>query len=148
MRAWRAGSPQRPLRTFPVLKRHSHIPVHHRGSSGDATGEGRRAPTIRCVGLARPYGGAAHDVPGCTNPAFGGGAMIGYILRRLLYAIPILIGVNLLTFVLFFFVNSPDDMARLHLGAKTVTPEAIVKWKEDRGYNKPLLYNAANAGAD
>ena len=42
--------------------------------------------------------------------------MIGYILRRLLYAIPILIGVNLLTFVLFFFVNSPDDMARIHLG--------------------------------
>lgn len=74
--------------------------------------------------------------------------MIGYIIRRVLYAIPILIGVNLLTFALFFFVNSPDDMARLHLGGKRVTPEAIVKWKEDRGYNKPLLYNAANAGAE
>jgi len=74
--------------------------------------------------------------------------VIGYIIRRVLYAIPILIGVNLLTFALFFFVNSPDDMARLHLGVKRVTPEAIVKWKEDRGYNKPLLYNAANAGAD
>ena len=32
--------------------------------------------------------------------------MIGYIIRRLLYAIPILIGVNLLTFVLFFFVTT------------------------------------------
>ncbi|MBI3778854.1 MAG: ABC transporter permease [Gammaproteobacteria bacterium] len=69
--------------------------------------------------------------------------MIAYIIRRLLYAIPILIGVNLLTFALFFFVNSPDDMARVHLGGKRVTPEAIEKWKEDRGYNKPLLYNAA-----
>ena len=74
--------------------------------------------------------------------------MIGYIIRRLLYAIPILIGVNLLTFALFFFVNSPDDMARIHLGGKRVTPEAIVKWKEDHGYNKPLLYNASGAGVE
>jgi ABC-type dipeptide/oligopeptide/nickel transport system permease component len=72
--------------------------------------------------------------------------MIAYIVRRLLYAIPILIGVNLLTFALFFFVNSPDDMARVHLGGKRVTPEAIVKWKEDRGYNKPRFYNAAGDG--
>lgn len=74
--------------------------------------------------------------------------MIAYIIRRLLYAIPILIGVNLLTFALFFFVNSPDDMARVHLGGKRVTPEAIAKWKEDRGYNKPLLYNAPGAGTE
>ncbi len=74
--------------------------------------------------------------------------MIAYIIRRLLYAIPILIGVNLLTFALFFFVNSPDDMARVHLGGKRVTPEAIAKWKEDRGYNKPLLYNAPGAGVE
>ncbi len=74
--------------------------------------------------------------------------MIAYIIRRLLYAIPILIGVNLLTFALFFFVNSPDDMARVHLGGKRVTPEAIAKWKEDRGYNKPLLYNASGAGTE
>src|SRR5574338_500940 len=38
--------------------------------------------------------------------------MFAYLVRRALYAIPILIGVNLLTFVLFFVVNSPDDMAR------------------------------------
>ena len=74
--------------------------------------------------------------------------MIAYIIRRLLYAIPILIGVNLLTFALFFFVNSPDDMARVHLGGKRVTPEAIAKWKEDRGYNKPLLYSASGAGVE
>ena len=72
--------------------------------------------------------------------------MIAYIVRRLLYAIPILIGVNLLTFALFFFVNSPDDMARVHLGGKRVTPEAIAKWKDDRGYNKPRFYNAAGDG--
>lgn len=72
--------------------------------------------------------------------------MFAYIIRRILYAIPILIGVNLLTFTLFFVVNSPDDMARMHLGVKRVTPEAIIKWKQDRGYDKPLLYNPQASG--
>ncbi len=74
--------------------------------------------------------------------------MLAYIVRRMLYAIPILIGVNLLTFSLFFLVNSPDDMARMHLGMKRVTPEAIVKWKQEHGYDKPLMYNANAAGLD
>ncbi|MDA8256683.1 MAG: ABC transporter permease [Betaproteobacteria bacterium] len=73
--------------------------------------------------------------------------MAAYILRRLLYAIPILIGVNLLTFALFFVVNTPDDMARLQLGAKHVTPEAIERWKAEHGYDKPLLLNAGAKGA-
>jgi peptide/nickel transport system permease protein len=72
--------------------------------------------------------------------------MFAYITRRVLYAIPILIGVNLLTFTLFFVVNSPDDMARMHLGVKRVTPEAIEKWKAERGYDKPLLYNPQAEG--
>lgn len=73
--------------------------------------------------------------------------MFAYIVRRALYAIPILIGVNLLTFMLFFVVNSPDDMARMHLGQKRVTDQAIEQWKTERGYNKPLLYNAQAEGA-
>ena len=72
--------------------------------------------------------------------------MGAYILRRLLYAIPILIGVNLLTFTLFFVVNTPDDMARLQLGAKHVTPEAIERWKTEHGYDRPLLLNRDAAG--
>ncbi len=72
--------------------------------------------------------------------------MMIYIIRRILYAIPILIGVNLITFTLFFVVNSPDDMARLHLGVKHVTPQAIVKWKQERGYDKPLIYHAGASG--
>ncbi len=47
--------------------------------------------------------------------------MFAYIIRRVLYAVPILIGINVLTFYLFFVVNSPDDMARMHLGMKHVT---------------------------
>src|SRR4030066_284042 len=74
--------------------------------------------------------------------------MIAYLIRRILYAIPILIGVNLLTFALFFVVNTPDDMARMQLGIKRVTPEAIEKWKQQHGYDKPLLFNARAEGAD
>ena len=67
--------------------------------------------------------------------------MIAYIIRRVLYGIPILIGVNLITFVLFFIVNSPDDMARMHLGMKHINQEAIEKWKAGHGYDKPLVIN-------
>src|SRR5260221_3786818 len=73
--------------------------------------------------------------------------MLAYLIRRILYAVPILIGVNLLTFALFFVVNTPDDMARMQLGAKRVTAEAIEKWKEERGYDKPLLFNAKASGS-
>ena len=72
--------------------------------------------------------------------------MIAYILRRILYALPILIGVNLITFTLFFVVNTPDNMARMHLGMKHVTPEAIEKWKHEHGYDTPLIFNSAASG--
>lgn len=74
--------------------------------------------------------------------------MTGYLIRRILYAIPILIGVNLLTFVLFFVVNTPDNMARMHLGMKRVNQEAIDKWKAEHGYDKPLLFNPAAEGME
>jgi peptide/nickel transport system permease protein len=74
--------------------------------------------------------------------------MIHYILRRLLYAFPLLLGINLLTFVLFFVVNTPDDMARMHLGQKHVTPEAVEKWKHERGYDLPLFWNAKAEGTE
>ncbi len=72
--------------------------------------------------------------------------MIDYLLRRVLLAVPILMFVNLLTFVLFFVVNSPDDMARMHLGERHVTSEMVQKWKAERGYAKPLLWNADAGG--
>jgi peptide/nickel transport system permease protein len=72
--------------------------------------------------------------------------MLAYMLRRILYAVPILIGVNLITFTLFFVVNTPDNMARMQLGMKRVSPEAIQAWKHEHGYDKPLLFNARAAG--
>ena len=73
--------------------------------------------------------------------------MLAYLIRRLLYAVPILIGVNLITFALFFVVNTPDDMARMQLGVKRVTPAAIERWKAERGYDKPLFINPAATGS-
>jgi len=72
--------------------------------------------------------------------------MINYVIKRFLYAIPILIGVNLLTFTLFFVVNSPEEVARLHLGNKRVTQEQIISWNEQRGYNYPLFINQSEQG--
>ena len=72
--------------------------------------------------------------------------MIAYIIRRTLYAVPILIGVNLLTFVLFFMVNTPDDIARSQLGDRRVTAQSIDAWKRSHGYHKPMMYNAQAHG--
>lgn len=69
-----------------------------------------------------------------------------FLVRKLLYALALLVGINLLTFALFFQVSSPDDMARLQLGGKRVTPDAIAKWKAERGYDRPLYYNESATG--
>src|ERR1700733_11741231 len=64
-----------------------------------------------------------------------------YILRRFFYAITILIGINVITFALFFIVNTPDDMAPMQFGQKYIKPAAIEEWKVLHGYNLPLFYN-------
>jgi peptide/nickel transport system permease protein len=73
--------------------------------------------------------------------------MLNYLSRRLLSAVMVLLGVNLATFILFFSIYTPDDMARLNLGGKRVTQLAIDKWKTERGYDKPLFLNTARDGA-
>jgi len=73
--------------------------------------------------------------------------MLNYLIRRIGYGLLILIGVNLFTFILFFTVNTPDDMARLNIGGKRVTQEQIDKWKSERGYDKPLYWNEKEQGS-
>ena len=73
--------------------------------------------------------------------------MFSYLTRRLAYGLLILLGVNLLTFFLFFTVNTPDDMARLNIGGKHITQDLIDKWKVERGYDKPLYVNDARQGS-
>ena len=66
--------------------------------------------------------------------------MFSYFIRRLLYAPLIIIGVMLITFVLFFVVQSPEVAARNVLG-KRATPKTIQDWLHKRGYDKPLFLN-------
>lgn len=72
--------------------------------------------------------------------------MLNYLFRRILYAIPILIGVNIITFSLFFILNTPDDMARAHLGTKHISQESINNWKQQHGYDLPLFINNEEQG--
>ena len=72
--------------------------------------------------------------------------MLTYIIRRIFYAIPILIGVNLIVFFLFFVVNSPDQMARTILGEKNITQEDVDNWKRQNGYHLPLFLNQEESG--
>ena len=71
--------------------------------------------------------------------------MIAYLLRRVAYALAVLFGVHLVTFTLFFAVNTPEDQARLQLGRR-VTTEAIHRWEAEHGYDRPLYFNAAAPG--
>lgn len=66
--------------------------------------------------------------------------MLAYLIRRLFFFVPIVLGVMLLTFVLFFVVQSPDATARRVLGPKA-TPKSVENWLHNRGYDKPLLVN-------
>lgn len=64
-----------------------------------------------------------------------------YILRRALYAVPILATINIFTFVLFFCVNTPENIARNILGEKNVRPEMIHNWKKEHFYHLPTFLN-------
>jgi len=64
--------------------------------------------------------------------------MTTYIIRRLLYTIPIVFGVLLLTFTLFTLVRG--DVS-LELAGKNATPETIEEIKEEYGLNKPLFFS-------
>lgn len=74
--------------------------------------------------------------------------MMKYLIRRFFYAIPILFGINVLTFILFFMVNTPDDIARMHLGQKHVQQQVIDDWKTAHGYDLPLFFNEQKTGLE
>jgi peptide/nickel transport system permease protein len=65
--------------------------------------------------------------------------MLRYIIRRTLYAVPILIGVCLATFLLFYVVVPPSQLARRNLSAKNPSPQEIKDWLQQHGYDRPLV---------
>ncbi len=64
--------------------------------------------------------------------------MLRYLVRRIFYAGPILLGVCLATFALFYLSVSPEQMARRNISAKNPTQAQIRDWLVARGYDKPL----------
>ena len=62
--------------------------------------------------------------------------MTTYIIRRLLYTIPIVFGVLLLTFVLFTLIGG--DIS-IEMAGKGATAETIEEIREEYGLNKPLF---------
>ncbi|MCM8526217.1 MAG: ABC transporter permease [Lentisphaeraceae bacterium] len=71
--------------------------------------------------------------------------MLAYTLRRCLIAIPTILGVMLLLFLLFFQASSPQSIARTVLGEKA-TEDTIQNWIKDKGYDKPKYFNSEQSG--
>jgi peptide/nickel transport system permease protein len=74
--------------------------------------------------------------------------VFGYILRRLVAAVFLLLMVSLITFVIFFYVPrlagaGPDDLAVRYSG-KTATPEQIHLQAEKLGFTDPLYVQYGN----
>jgi peptide/nickel transport system permease protein len=64
--------------------------------------------------------------------------MLTYLVRRLIYAIPILLGVIFLTFLLFRVVNTPEEAAIHKLGPKS-SRVARDQWIAQKGLNRPMF---------
>ena len=62
--------------------------------------------------------------------------MVRYIIKRLLWMIPVLIGVSILVFAIQAL--APGDPADLALG-EYASEEAKQEWREERGLNKPIV---------
>ncbi len=66
--------------------------------------------------------------------------MAYYIVRRLLLAVPTVLGVRLFTFLLFNVFASPEAIARKQLG-KNPTPVQVKTWISSHGMDKPMFFN-------
>ena len=67
--------------------------------------------------------------------------MARYIIKRILLAIPVLIGATFLVFTILFF--TPSDPARMILGS-SATEEAIEAMNEELGINDPFFVRYFN----
>jgi peptide/nickel transport system permease protein len=63
--------------------------------------------------------------------------MLSYIVRRLLYVIPVVLGVCFIIFILFNIVNGDPTLILL---GKNATPQMMHEMREQLGLNKSLFY--------
>lgn len=71
--------------------------------------------------------------------------MIAYIIRRVLYTIPLVLGVCLITFVLFEWIVPPEVRAMRAIG-RHATAEEVQKEIHKRGWDKGLVWNGKAEG--
>ncbi len=69
--------------------------------------------------------------------------MFNYIIRRLLYSIPILLGVILITFTLDSVMMTPNEKASRVLGPKAVG-KTRTEWIHNRGLDRPMPVQFVN----
>ena len=62
--------------------------------------------------------------------------MIAYIIKRLLSAIPVLLGISVIVFIIMALI--PGDPATAILGS-FATPENVEKLNRDLGLDKPMI---------
>src|ERR1019366_1049999 len=62
--------------------------------------------------------------------------MLGFVARRLLYLVPVLVAVSLLTFLIASLL--PGDLAYVILGDQA-TPEKVAALRHDMGLDQPIL---------
>ena len=63
--------------------------------------------------------------------------MLGFVVRRLLYLVPVLVAVSLLTFLIASLL--PGDLAYVILGDQA-TPEKVAALRHDMGLNQPIWW--------
>ena len=106
------------------------IPVYN--DQGDRGHPGQREGLHRAPGRVQPLAGeglARQVAPGLA-------AMLTFLVRRLLLAVPVLLGV---VFVVMLTVELiPGDAVALMLG-EHATPEAVAKLRDYLGLDKPLV---------
>lgn len=61
--------------------------------------------------------------------------MLSFIARRLIQAIPVLIGISIITFLLIYYL--PADPARMYAGP-SATVEAVARIRHELGLDRPL----------
>src|SRR2546421_5103374 len=63
--------------------------------------------------------------------------MITYISQRLVQAIPVLVGISILSFLLLHLV--PGDPVQIFAGDKPLTPERAAELRHAYGLDRPLV---------
>jgi len=67
--------------------------------------------------------------------------MWGYILKRLVQAVPVMIGISLITFILIYYL--PADPARMYAGP-SATAETVTRIRHEMGLDLPLWQQYVN----